>query len=506
MALLLLLCLTLACLPLDWPAPPFGLDPAGSAALTASVVVVMLVLARLSSWATVGQAVRQPLEREAVARAHSLRRLIFVLLNLAAFAFALLWCGWGWAVGRMLTLEGGMLVPGAELLVLAPYLITLIGSWATFYDAERAIHFTGTASSTGGEFWTRWGYVSFLFRYHTLMVFLPVLFTVSQFGLLRVEPGLFDGPWSKIVAFAGLFGFILLIPSAVPLVLGLRRMPAGALRDQIEKSAGRLGVRYRNLYVWNTRGSLATAMVSGLIPRFRHIVFTDLLLTRLTEDEVQSVFGHEVGHVKHRHLLYYAAFLILSFLTLGAVYQAVELVPIVSSLRKDAIMVLSVVGTGAYLFLAFGFVSRRCERQADVFGCKAVSCAEPNCKGHTKETTLVAGGKSLCRTGVATFVSALERVEEVNGMARGTIASARRGLFGRMASVLRFVGVCLGTWQHGTIARRVAFLKTLADDQRRERRFQVRVTALRWGLFLLLVSAVVAMAAWNGWRTILEVV
>ena len=90
-------------------------------------------------------------------------------------------------------------------------------------------------------------------------------------------------------------------------------------------------------------------------------MFTDLLLVRLTEDEIEGVFGHEVGHVKHGHLLYYAAFLILSFLTLGAIYQAIEQVPMVGRLeKKNAIMVLSVVGMGAYLFLAFGFVSRRC--------------------------------------------------------------------------------------------------------------------------------------------------
>src|SRR4249920_1845268 len=98
MALLLLLCLTLACLPLDWPAPPFELGPAGSLALTASVIVVMLVVARLSSWATIAHALRVPLNREAVGRAHGLRRQIFFFLNLAAFAFVLFWCGWAWTV------------------------------------------------------------------------------------------------------------------------------------------------------------------------------------------------------------------------------------------------------------------------------------------------------------------------------------------------------------------------------------------------------------------------
>ena len=104
-------------------------------------------------------------------------------------------------------------------------------------------------------------------------------------------------------------------------------MPPGRLRDRLEASARRLGVRYHNLYIWHTRGNLATAMVAGLVPRFRQIVFTDLLLATLTEDEVEAVFGHEVGHVKHGHLLYYTAFLLLSFLTLAGVYHIFEQVP-----------------------------------------------------------------------------------------------------------------------------------------------------------------------------------
>ena len=98
-------------------------------------------------------------------------------------------------------------------------------------------------------------------------------------------------------------------------------MPPAPCATRLEAAANRLGVRYRQLYVWDTRGNLATAMVTGLIPQLRQIVFTDLLLATLTEDEIEAVFGHEVGHVRHGHLLYYAAFLMLSFLTLGATYQ-----------------------------------------------------------------------------------------------------------------------------------------------------------------------------------------
>ena len=514
MPLLLLICMIVACLPIDWPVPPFGYGKAESAGLSAAVVAVLLLTARFIALGTVHRLAADPGDRDAIGRTYGLRRLIFVFLNLGAFWFILLYCGWGWTVREALTFPQAVgagdvvayepvLAPGAELVVLAPYLLVMIGSWAIFFDAERALLGAGRDSAVAGrEFWSRWGYVGFLLRHHVLTVFLPVFLVVFQLNVLRQYPELLSDTWAKAVAFVGLFMFILLVPSLVPLLLGLRPMPAGRLRDRLEASAKRIGVRYRNLYVWDTRGNVATAMVTGLVPQLRQIVFTDALLAALSEDEVEAVFGHEVGHVRHGHLLYYAAFLMLSFLTLGAAYRAVELSAVLSWFHGQWALVLPVLLTGCYLFLVFGFVSRRCERQADVFGCKAVSCVDPECPSHGPETSLVMGGRGLCRTGVGTFVRALERVEEINGLNRGSVTDSRRGPFDRAAGLVRFVGTWLGTWQHGTIAKRVEFLRTL--DQNSEQRFQRRVFALRVGLLVFLLAGVVGVAVWSGWRAILD--
>jgi Zn-dependent protease with chaperone function len=503
MSLLLLICLTLACLPIEWRTSVFGLSHTGSAAVTGGIVVGLLLVAHVFSHRTVAGLTGGNPDREAIGRAHGLRRLVYFFLNLSGFGFALIACGWGNTVNHALTFHG-LLMPGSELVLLAPFLIGMIGGWAIFYDAERLIHLTSPDPAMRGEFWTRRGYVVFLLRHHFLMVFTPILLIVVQLGALRADPELFASGFAKLAAFLGLLLFILLLPSLVPLVLGLKPMPPCRLRDRLEAAARRLGVRYRNLYIWDTRKNLATAMVTGLIPRLRHVVFTDLLLATMTEDEVEAVFGHEIGHVRHGHLLYYVAFLMLSFLTLGMAFRTVEL-SVAAELQEDAWpLVLTVVATGAYLFLVFGFVSRRCERQADVFGCKAVSCADAKCAGHTADTALIPRGKALCRTGVDTFVKALERVEEVNGMSRGSLRAGRGGLFGRLAGMLRFVGVWLATWQHSTIANRIEFLRSLTEDPRRERQFQRRVTVLRWGLLILLAVGVAGVVGIYGWQRLLE--
>ena len=500
MSLLLLIFLTIACLPINWPKPLFGIEPEGSAAISGGIVAGLLLLAKLFSHLTVSRIIRDPASRESIARAHGLRRLSFFFLNLLGFAIVLVG-GWGWTVRQAFTVNDDYL-PGAELVILVPYLVSLIGSWALFFDAERALHLA--APVVRGTFWSRGGYILFLLRQHLLMVLTPIFLMIAQLGTLRAYPWILDSPWAKFAAFVGLFGFIILLPSFVPLVLGLRPMPAGRVRDRLERAATRLKVRYRGLHVWDTRENVATAMVAGLFPRLRHIVFTDLLLSTMSDDEVEAVFGHEVGHVKHGHLFYYAAFLMLSFLTLGAAYRAVEMEAGTTLPTGNTALVVTVLLTGIYLFVVFGFISRKCERQADVFGCKAVSCANPDCCGHGLDTPLVSNGRGLCRTGVDIFVRALERVEEINGQSRDSDRSERRGLIGRFAGVLRFVGVSLATWQHSTIAKRVAFLKTLPGSSGGEQRFQLQVTLLRWGLFLFLSGTILGVVLWNDWRKMLD--
>src|SRR5262245_45658272 len=168
MSLLLLLCLILACLPIDWPRPPFGLGAAGGAALTGTVVVGLLVIVRLFTATTVSQLAHNPRDRVAIARGHGLRRVAFFFLNLAAVGLVLVGCGWGYAANRLATIDEWLL-PGAEVVVLAPYLVTLVGSWAIFFDAERALHRSSPDPAVNSEFWTRWEYVFFLLRTHVLV-------------------------------------------------------------------------------------------------------------------------------------------------------------------------------------------------------------------------------------------------------------------------------------------------------------------------------------------------
>ena len=91
----------------------------------------------------------------------------------------------------------------------------------------------------------------------------------------------------------------------------------------------------------------------------------------------------------------------------------------------------------------FGWLSRRCERQADVYGCKTAS--------------------------PAAFINALEKVADLNGIPR-----EQPGF--------------LSWWQHSTIADRIGFIQRMQVDPTLEPRFQRRLWWTKWTLTVGLLA------------------
>lgn len=518
MPILLIFLLTAACLPIEWCAPPFGLGVWGSAGLTAAAVALPLAAAlALRTWA-----VRTLRGGEApqshVARVYSrLRRALF-FVNIGAVALAVLGLGWGWTVQQLLAMDRpddvpqpDRLLPFAELAVPLPYFLIVFGCWLIYYDAERML----AAGPDGrGRFWSRAGYFFHHLRQLALLVGLPVGMFVTQQSVARLDPVTTRADWYRVASIAVLPVVIVLMPLVIKPLLGLRPMPAGPTRDRIEAVAHRLHFRFTDLLVWHTHGFTANAMIVGLVPRIRYVIFTDRLLDEMPPDELQAVFGHEVGHARHGHIWYYGLFLLLSMTVIAA------LVLLTHQFVKDTyahdpgawyvrlaaenggwVALPPVVVAAAYIFLVFGFLSRRCERQADVAGCRAVSCANPHCTGHDLLTVYAERGNALCPTGIRTFARALERVELMNGLGGPDPGEPRS-----LGDAVRAVFGWLRAWQHSTIPRRVGFLLSVIDDRGRERRFQRRLKVLRWGLVLGLTAALVALGEAVGWRELLAAI
>jgi STE24 endopeptidase len=512
MPFLLMLLLTLACLPEveDWPAPDAWVgSPVGSALLT------WLWVGLAAAWAfLISRKVRRALapssRRPNVIQGRYARLRFYHLIGLlAGYGLALYVFGWGWAVGEFWS-HGDKLLPGAELLILAPFLSGLLLGWLFFYDADRAVFqatqsalqedplaqtllereraelATRTGSATDpSSFWGRWSYVAFHARQNLALVLVPVLLLIVEKELHRQFPE-YVQDWQAGASFIGVavaLSVFVGMPWILRLMLGLRPLPPGPLRERLLATARRLKFRLSDLLVWDTRGAMATAMVVGILPRPRYVLFTDRLLADLTDDEIEAVLGHEVGHVKHWHIPFYLGFLMISMAVLGVMAtvflpELTEGLSLQSRRHLDAIPV--VASLGAYVFVVFGFLSRRCERQADVFGCRAVSCSRPDCPGYHGDVALAPAGQGLCPAGIRTFIQALEKVAISNGISRD-----RPGF--------------LQSWQHSTIGRRVEFLQRIMGDPGLEQKFQRRVFVVKCLMLLSLVGVLAALVYSVGW-------
>ena len=100
-------------------------------------------------------------------------------------------------------------------------------------------------------------------------------------------------------------------------------MPDGPLRRRLTRISERVGFRFTDILVWDTGNMMVNACVTGILPRFRYVLLTDALIESLTPLEIAAVFGHEIGHIAHRHLLYFGFFFMGS---LGLLTVLVELV------------------------------------------------------------------------------------------------------------------------------------------------------------------------------------
>lgn len=501
MPILLILLLVASVLNLHWPAAgvPFWtpdengewVPAAFPAELTVAFTAGMVGLSVFTSLAISLRTARvlnhHPERRPRAVRVYGRWRQVAFYLNLGITAVAIFAFGWGhWVKATFTDPHTSRLQPFAELLVPGPYLLTLALNWFAYWPAERALY---RASHPDRPFWSLFGFWLTNARQFFFPVFLLVLLNVTHQTSTRMFPETTHQWWYQLLMSFSAIGFFILLPLLVRPLLGLKRLPAGPVRDRLEATAGRLGVRFTDLLLWPTRGAVANAMVIGVIPWVRYVIVTDRLVEGMEPDELDAVFGHEAGHARFGHLPYYLFFLMLSSAAVMGLILFAEAALTWAGLGTEIppslepyMPVLPLPVMGLYLFVVFGWLSRMCERQADIFGARAGSCGDPNCTGHDADTVFVPRGRGLCPTGVRAMTRALDKVLVLNGWEGG---HGRDNLFQRVLSWVR-------SWQHGPMAVRVDYLLGLTlhperADRHDRRAFWVRVTVA--GVLLAVAAA-----------------
>lgn len=337
-------------------------------------------------------------------------------------------------------------------LALAPWALAQVLHWWSLTVPVRAL---------SGVPWTRGALVWHHLRFSLLPlgIALPVMDVCFWIG--NHTP---IGPWliaqlGPSVNVAGVsliaIGVIALMPWVLVRAWGARPLEEGPLRSELAGACDQAGVRVGGILRWPVRGGrVYNAMVLGVLPRLRYVLFTDDLLRDFPPRERVAVLGHELGHARHHHLWIYLMFALATGLVslaarepLGALLATAPGATRIDADVRSGLVALALLAVQWRLL--FGFLSRACERQADAAGAELA-------------------GDGDVRTGAATMREAL-------------------------GSVARLAGIDprAPSWRHYSLHQRIAWLLEVEADPAVAGRHHLRV---RRAVALLAAATCVLLA------------
>ena len=186
------------------------------------------------------------------------------------------------------------------------------------------------------------------------------------------------------------FGCLILIYSVIlaqiapvvifPLFYKFHPINNESLKEKILGLCTKVGFKVKGVYVFNMSKTTkkANAAFTG-IGRTKRIILGDTLVAGFSEDEILTVFAHELGHYKNGHIkkniLYSIFSTFITLFILSIIYSA--LIPKFGFANRWDIAVLPLLAliAGVFSFLTKpigSYISRRFEFEADRFAIKLI--------------------------------------------------------------------------------------------------------------------------------------
>lgn len=494
--------------------PVAALDQATATALFlggfALVVLLMGVWSRVLARHVTGENLHRSVRR--FTRAMYVARMLIP----AWFGVGLFALGWPATVDALL---GGIdrwpiELPGAILGTL-PALAAWVGLWWAQYPADRALREQSVLVHLDEDLPIHSppsfrNYISSNLRLQMLFTLVPIgiILAVRDIATMVLwKSGLAPaaGTESAVqlsshveasVSLGALALVFILAPEILRRVLKTQPLPQSALRNRLESMCRRSGLKYRDILLWHTENNMGNAAVMGIVPQVRYILLSDLLLETMTDQQIEAVFAHEVGHVVHRHMAWYAVFLVIILAGLLGPGRWIEdqlgRTISQSSLSSMLNLLTVVAGCGGF-FLLFGCLSRWFERQADVYAARTMQHYEHSRSGFP--ATSEPAPSHVGPYGAELFASALRRVAVINNIPLEDARPWRRGVVSHFGSVIDSVVEQANNWFHGSIPRRMAYLRALSVDPARTGRFDRRMSWLNAGLVVVLLALLASFVA-----------
>jgi STE24 endopeptidase len=201
-----------------------------------------------------------------------------------------------------------------------------------------------------------------------------------------------------LVAWAAFLALFVLLAQLAPVVLfpifyRFEPLENEELKRRLVLLSERAGTRVRGVYKWNLseKSKKANAALTGL-GATRRIILADTLLDRYSDDEIEAVLAHELGHHVHKHIL--KAIFVQAGITLVGFWLANEVLryavyrgDMFAGMADFANLPLLVLVSTLLSFLlmpAMNAYSRFNERQADRYCFQSVASVDPFISSMTK--------------------------------------------------------------------------------------------------------------------------
>ncbi|MDP6380325.1 MAG: M48 family metalloprotease, partial [Phycisphaerae bacterium] len=267
------------------------------AGMAATAVAVVLIGLLIDLWIAVRSRSVDPGRL-----ARSSRRLgrLYQILVLAVYGVEIFVLDWpGYVASAVPVTAGSMLL--TEALVLAPFLVLVLASWAVFFPSDRRLRAISSRPALSLRH-----YMTLHTRQHMLIALGPL---VVMLAIHDSAAAMFStagaGSATGVATVIALGGLILLSGLWIKTCWGAVSMPEGGLRSRLESLARRARLKVRDILLWPTYNTIVNGCVIGPVGTFRYILITDALLDALPAQEIEAVFSHEIGHIKHRHMHLY---------------------------------------------------------------------------------------------------------------------------------------------------------------------------------------------------------
>jgi STE24 endopeptidase len=397
--------------------------------------------------------------------------------------------GWGEFVRAHLpaVMRWPLSAPGAFVATLPAYLAWM-GLWWAQYPADRALREQGLLALLESDLPVhsppsfRRFFGSNL-RTGILVPVLPILLilVLRDFAfVICSKMGLFghDSGSAEVFILLGSSALVYVFaPVLLTSILKTQPLPDSELRRKLETMCQRSGLKYRQILLWHTDNNTCNAAVMGLFPQVRYILLSDLLLESMSSEQVEAVFAHEMGHVVYLHMMWYTAIVVIL-----ALATSLAEVWVADRFRSEGLGVMSDLTSFVVFILVFGFLSRRFERQADVYAARTIQKQSPQSQDF------------VGAYGAGVFSSALKRVAVVNNMPLFMPREFRGTLKERALFMVEYAYGLYTNWLHGSLGARMAYVENLAEDSSRTDAFDRFMLAI---YFLMIVALVLCgSAAW----------